>query len=56
MNNATENVALFHLIYQDTKNLYLDELYALYIDTYKEVCECEKRYQDSHKEERFSFN
>lgn len=56
MSKFAENVALLHLLKQDTKNLSLDELYSLYRKTYKEVCECEERYHDSHKEGSVSFD
>lgn len=55
MNNHTENVALLYLMNQDTKSLSLDELYVLYHETLKQVQESEKHYQDSHKQDTFSF-
>ena len=56
MNNHAENVALLYLMNQDIKPLSLDELYALYRDTLNQVEETEKRYEDSHKQNAFSFN
>ena len=39
-----ENVALLYLMNQDTKDLSLAELYALYQDTVKQVQETAKEY------------
>ena len=41
---------------QDTSRLSLDELYALYRETLKEVEECEERDLDAHKENVISFD
>lgn len=56
MSMHIENVALLYLLNQDTKNLSLDELYSLYRKTLDQVHETEKRYQDSHKQDPFSFD
>lgn len=53
MSNNVQNVALLYLLNQDTKSLSLDELY---LDTLKQVYESEKHYQESHKENSFSFD
>lgn len=55
MNTHIENVTLLYLLNQDIKSLSLDELYALYRKTLEQVQESEKRYQDSHKQDTFSF-
>lgn len=56
MSNHAENVTMLYLHNQDTSRLSLDELYALYHKTLKEVKECEERYLDAHKEKVFSFD
>ena len=56
MSNHTQNVALLYLLNQDTKALSLDELYSLYRDTLDQVQKAEKHYQESHKEDSFSFD
>lgn len=56
MSNHAENVTMLYLHNQDTSRLSLDEFYALYRKTLKEVEECEKRYLDAHKEKVFSFD
>lgn len=56
MNSHAENVTLLYLMNQDTKSLSLDELYALYRDTLKQVQESEECYKDSHKQNAISFD
>lgn len=56
MSSYAENVTLLYLMNQNTKSLSLDELYSLYRKTLKQVQESEQHYQDSHKQEVFSFN
>lgn len=55
MNSHVENVTMLYLQNQDTSHLSLDELYALYRKTLKEVKECEERYCETHKQDTFSF-
>ena len=56
MNSHVENVTLLYLMNQDTKSLSFDELYTLYRDTLKKVKDAENCYEDSHKQDTFSFN
>lgn len=56
MSAFVHNVTLLHLLKQDTENLSLDELYSLYLETFQQVQESEKRYQETHKEPIFSFD
>lgn len=55
MNSHVENVTMLYLQNRDTSHLSLDELYALYRKTLKEVKDCEERYLEAHKENTFSF-
>lgn len=56
LSTHVENVAMLYLLNQDTKALNLDELYALYCETLEQVKDSEKHYQESHKENPFSFD
>lgn len=56
MTNHVENVTLLYLMNQDTKSLSPDELYTLYRDTLQKIEKSEERYQDSHKQDGFSFD
>ncbi len=56
MHSHVENVTMLYLQNQDTSRLSLDELYALYRKTLKEVKECEEHYLDAHKENAISFD
>ena len=55
MSDAVHNVALLYLLNQDTHDLSPDELYSLYRETLNTIDQCEKRYQESHKTNPFSF-
>ena len=44
MSSHVENVTMLYLQNRDTSHLSLDELYALYRKTLKEVKDCEERY------------
>lgn len=56
MSAFAHNVILLHLLKQDTEDLSLAELYSLYLETFKQVQESEKRYQETHKESAFCFD
>lgn len=51
-----ENVALLYLMNQDTKDLSLAELYALYQDTVKQVQETAKEYDRKTNGPNLSFD
>lgn len=51
-----ENLALLYLMNQDTKDLSLAELYALYQDTVKQVQETAKEYDRKTNGPNLSFD
>ncbi len=55
MSNDVKYVTLLYLLNQNTSNLSLEELYALYREKLKETTKCEKHYNETHKQEVFSF-
>lgn len=50
-----ENIALLHLMNQDTKALSLKELYVLYCETIEQVKETAKEYHKKNGEHTYSF-
>ncbi len=50
-----ENIALLHLMNQDTKALSLEELYVLYCETIEQVKETAKEYHKKNGEHTYSF-
>lgn len=55
MNSHIENAALLYLLSQDTKSLTADELYARYREALHTMQQCEKNYNETHKQQTFSF-
>ena len=55
MNSYVEYAALLYLLNQDIKSLTPDELYAHYREALHTMQQCEKHYNETHKQQTFDF-